>query len=91
MICALLFGAAWGRPLSARGGHGMGGFGMHGLASGPEGFLMPAYVLITVSMLRYAKHSSLAEKARLHRSAFLYEFFQRPLSSPGSHGELFSR
>jgi uncharacterized protein (DUF1330 family) len=51
MICALLVGAAWGGPLSARGGRGMGGFGMHGLASGREGFLTPAYVLITVSKI----------------------------------------
>jgi hypothetical protein len=38
-LCVLLISATWGRPLIARGGHGMGGFGTHGHAGGGEGFL----------------------------------------------------
>jgi uncharacterized protein (DUF1330 family) len=55
MICVLLVGAAWGRPLIARGSHGLGGFGMHGHAGGREGFLTPVYVLITVSKITDAE------------------------------------
>ena len=54
-LCVLLISAVWGRPLIARGGHGMGGFGMHGHAGGGEGFLTPAYVLITVSKITDAE------------------------------------
>ena len=35
----------------ARGGHGMGGFGMHGGRMGGGGLLTPVYVLITVSKI----------------------------------------
>ena len=61
-ICALLISVFWGRPVPARGVfmHGMGG--MHGHTGGREGFLMPAYVLITVSKIRDAE----AFKATVH-------------------------
>jgi uncharacterized protein (DUF1330 family) len=64
IICAFLVGVAWGRPAMARGGsmHGMSGFGMHGRAGGREGFLTPAYVLITVSKITDAE----AFKASVH-------------------------
>jgi hypothetical protein len=43
-ICAFLVCVASGTPVTARGGHGMGGFGMHGGnrmgAGGSEGFTM---------------------------------------------------
>ena len=57
IICALLVSVAWGTPAMARGGfmRGMGGFGMHGHAGGREGFLTPAYVLITVSKVTDAE------------------------------------
>jgi uncharacterized protein (DUF1330 family) len=62
VACALLAGLAWGTPAIARGGfmHGTGGFGMHGRAGdghagGREGFLAPAYVLITVSKITDAE------------------------------------
>lgn len=51
LACALLAGITSGTTAIARGGHGMGGFGMHGHAGGREGFLTPAYVLITVSKI----------------------------------------
>lgn len=56
-ICALLICATHGTPAAARGGHGMGGFGMHGgsrMGAG-EGLLTPAYVLITVSKITDAE------------------------------------
>ena len=57
VTCALLLSIVWGAPAIARGGfmHGMGGFGMHGHAGGREGFLTPAYVLITVSKITDAE------------------------------------
>jgi uncharacterized protein (DUF1330 family) len=58
-ICAFLVCVASGTPVTARGGHGMGGFGMHGGnrmgAGGSEGLLTPAYVLITVSKITDAE------------------------------------
>ena len=52
-ICAFLVCFASGTPVTARGGHGMGGFGVQGGhrvgAGGSEGLLTPTYVLITVS------------------------------------------
>src|ERR1700733_14941736 len=50
---------ASGTPVMARGGgHGIGGFGMHGGhlgAGGAEGLLAPSYVLITVSKITDAE------------------------------------
>lgn len=57
-ICAFLLCVASGTPVTARGGHGMGGFGMHGGkmgAGGSEGLLTPTYVLITVSKITDAE------------------------------------
>ena len=56
-ICTLLIGVTHGTPVAARGGHGMGGFGMHGgnrIGAG-EGLLTPTYVLITVSKITDAE------------------------------------
>ena len=56
--CAFLVGFACGTPVMARGGHGMGGFGMHGHgmgAGGGEGLLTPAYVLVSVSKITDAE------------------------------------
>jgi len=58
-ICAFLVCVASGTPVTARGGHGMSGFGMHGGnrmgAGGSEGLLTPTYVLITVSKITDAE------------------------------------
>ena len=58
-IFAFLVCVASGTPVTARGGHGMGGFGMHGGnrmgAGGSEGLLTPTYVLITVSKITDAE------------------------------------
>jgi uncharacterized protein (DUF1330 family) len=58
-ISTLLICIASGTPLMARGGgHGMGGFGMHGGhmgAGGAEGLVTPNYVLITVSKITDAE------------------------------------
>jgi uncharacterized protein (DUF1330 family) len=58
-ISTLLMCIASGTPLMARGGgHGMGGFGMHGGhigAGGAEGLVTPNYVLITVSKITDAE------------------------------------
>jgi uncharacterized protein (DUF1330 family) len=55
-ICSLLFCFAGGTPVTARGGHGMGGFGMHGgRMGGGGGLLTPVYVLITVSKITDAQ------------------------------------
>jgi uncharacterized protein (DUF1330 family) len=56
--CAFLVGFACATPAMARGGHGMGGFGMHGHrmgAGGGEGLLTPAYVLVSVSKITDAE------------------------------------
>ena len=54
-----MFCFAGGSPVIARGGHGMGGFGMRGGhrmgEAGSEGLLTPAYVLITVSKVTDAE------------------------------------
>jgi uncharacterized protein (DUF1330 family) len=55
VVCALLVGITSGTTAIARGGHGMGGFGIHGHAGGREGFLTPAYVLITISKITDAE------------------------------------
>jgi uncharacterized protein (DUF1330 family) len=58
-LCALLLCVTHGTPVAARGGHGMGGFGMHGgnrMGAGvSEGLLTPTYVLITVSKITDAE------------------------------------
>ena len=58
-ICTLLICVTYGTPVAARGGHGMGGFGMHGgtrMGAGvSEGLLTPTYVLITVSKITDAE------------------------------------
>jgi uncharacterized protein (DUF1330 family) len=58
-ICAFLVYVAFGTPVAARGGHGMGGFGMRGGnrmgAGGSERLLMPTYVMITVSKITDAE------------------------------------
>jgi uncharacterized protein (DUF1330 family) len=58
-ISTLLICVASGTPVMARGGgHGMGGFGMHGGhlgASGAEGLVTPTYVLISVSKITDAE------------------------------------
>jgi uncharacterized protein (DUF1330 family) len=50
-VCAFLVCVASGTPVAARGGHGMGGFGMRGGNRMGEGLLTPTYVLITVSKI----------------------------------------
>jgi uncharacterized protein (DUF1330 family) len=51
-IDSLLFCLTGGSPVIARGGHGMGGFGMHGgRMGGGGGVITPVYVLITVSKI----------------------------------------
>jgi uncharacterized protein (DUF1330 family) len=55
-ICSVLLCFAVGTPVMARGGHGMGGFGMHGgRMGGGGGLLTPVYVLITVSKITDAE------------------------------------
>jgi hypothetical protein len=70
-ICALLVSVVSDTPAMARGGHGMGGFGIHeghGMGGG-EGLLTPTYVLITVSKITDAEVSKGALRDLIRLSA----------------------
>jgi uncharacterized protein (DUF1330 family) len=58
-ICTFVICVTHGGAVMARGGHGMGGFGMHGgnrMGAGvSEGLLTPTYVLVTVSKITDAE------------------------------------
>jgi uncharacterized protein (DUF1330 family) len=58
-MCTLVICVTHGGAVMARGGHGMGGFGMHGgnrMGAGvSEGLLTPTYVLVTVSKITDAE------------------------------------